>query len=265
MDIAIIKQLKDIPHNLESIINLENALDVLSMRYEFYRDRNDHILLDILYPQITITNGSGNYHIIKDIVVIMNFGKYFDISKSIQGKRLSASIEEIQCGYRHSHLPRSPHTQYVIPSNFCFGTSNFSNFLEELSKEIHPVSNDTFTLFLRFLYNYLCWESIEGTPYIYMTEIVVRANSVLTEFNPCIADIRSLIYDDNYEYPSVLYNDATKLLYYYGDGNITQMTTMFGNALVDFNVTSSQEFNSYIIRNPFFLKINKIVNSLWKK
>lgn len=131
--------------------------------------------LVIKFPEITITNGRRESHVIKDLYVRWKFGIGFRIKKSLEGIRGTLSYLEYKSGYSHSHLPSRNAQDW---NAFCLGSGGFADLNQEWCVEDKKFIQEEFELLLYQLGAYVKWESLGGGPYIRISGISVRGNSM---------------------------------------------------------------------------------------
>lgn len=152
-----------------------------------------HVFFIIHFPKTTIRNSQGLKHEIKDIYVSINMtllshydeeGIYIpqrDKSKMIitkvKGARTTVSIGEVSANYAHSHLgSRRLPTQdgsvefYTDYGNFCLGTGDVESVRLLLGDDSN-FTEDYIRLFLLDVQQLLEWESLEGVPFVYISNI----------------------------------------------------------------------------------------------
>lgn len=132
---------------------------------------NENIYIMIIkFPSIKITNSTGRAHVIEDIYVKIVFLGFSFSASSIYGTRGKITTAEFNSGYAHSHLPN--HTGF---NAFCLGATSYSHLITSLAYDKwynNPEEWEIrFEAFLFQLKSYLEWESIEGTPHRYMSNI----------------------------------------------------------------------------------------------
>lgn len=134
----------------------------------------DEYTIFIHYPELVIKNSLNMSHTIYDLIVqipIDNVG--CRILNDIYGVRTSFTKEEVRIGYLHSHLHRN---SYKF-SSFCRGGgSSFDKFISSLNRIVDAFE---FELFLIQLKEFLCWESLEGTPYLSINELKTSGSQTL--------------------------------------------------------------------------------------
>jgi len=185
---------KNVSVNIDSIADIleevfPNKWDIVLRRKRehteelgFYNSSNRPFIPEFIihFPQIIITNSKGAIHCITDLYIKLE-PKSTDGSfsfKNFSGKRMSASKEEINNKYQHSHLSSARYLKYGEDSSssgafnfrsFCLGTSEINQVLTMLMYDYKP---GIFRLFLLQLEEYLNWESLEGTPHITISSIM---------------------------------------------------------------------------------------------
>ena len=141
----------------------------------------------IWFPVVNITNSKSERHTIRDLYIRLNpsyaaHGNEFTFI-DFDGKRMAATKEEIYSSYQHSHLP--PRNYLVADEGdedrsgfefrrFCLGDSEINQVLAMLRSRYNE---GTFKLLLLQLEEYVNWESIEGTPHIFMANVL--GNNIL--------------------------------------------------------------------------------------
>jgi hypothetical protein len=164
---------------------------ILKRRRDYRYDDNDQqeyfspaempFTLEIVihFPSINITNTKKEEHTITDLYIKLEPHTGGDFSfRNFSGKRMSASNDEIYNRYHHSHLQAK---EYKVKEErnhdnggfyyrfFCLGSSEINQVMTMLQ---YNYKADIFRLFLMQLEEYLNWESIEGTPHIYMSNVL---------------------------------------------------------------------------------------------
>lgn len=163
----------------------DNSWDIA---FEVKKDLNNKIFLEIkgiyiLFPEINITNRDGANHIIKDLLVLIQFYNYNNTALKIyplKGGRLTLSYAEYQSDYFHSHLPifkNSISTTMDLPylSNFCTGSGEINIYQSNINGD--GFNEERFIRYVMQIMSLVSYESIEGTPYRYIRSISVRPHS----------------------------------------------------------------------------------------
>ena len=161
--------------------NIERKKDI-NGDYHYPVDRERPFTLEFIihFPIIIITNTKKEIHTITDLYIKLNptngeegFSFWY-----FEGKRMSATKEEIHSNYQHSHLsarrylvkPREEEDNSAFTwKGFCLGSSEINQALTLLGGNY---TENIFKLFLMQLDEYLNWESIEGTPHIHMSNVL---------------------------------------------------------------------------------------------
>lgn len=148
----------------------------------FQRDVNDEVVsaqteisvtVIIKFDEINITNSLNHTALLKDMFVKFDItfnkhGKCKFTQSYIYGVRSTMYAYEVYSGYIHSHLGvRS--RQLPTFNNFCLGSGPISMVIIELNN-YDKFKIIKFEGFLYQLKNYLSWESIEGGPYIKISQ-----------------------------------------------------------------------------------------------
>lgn len=158
--------------------NFRYTVDALNKQFSIY----------LLYPEVTISNNNNVSRTIKDLVVKIVFGKVnnsYIVISTISGTRLTWGDTEAKCGYRHSHLSRIINRGAF--SDFCLGATEIAAMNMDL-RNIGKYSYSKYELFVHMIGNYLTHESLEGVPYIKMTDIMASGD----RFTPATRLIDSL-------------------------------------------------------------------------
>lgn len=136
--------------------------------------------IDILFPEVQISNSEGRTHDIKDlyvrIVLSVSSSQYLYISH-FEGARGKVSLKEYSCGYQHSHLHQT--TFGSAPNgpmfdSFCTGSGEINRYREAYNSN-RTVTNATKVLLQ--LYTLASWESIEGVPYFHISGIEYKSGN----------------------------------------------------------------------------------------
>ena len=148
--------------------------------YSYYDDREVfkgfHLYLVLRYPEVEMTNSNNDRHTIKDLFVTFKIleselsgnSLYLDRPK---GTRAFQTYEEWFSGFHHSHLHANQCDSYrnaLWLDSFCLGSNEVVHQLNSLTEEW---SSEMFELLMLTMNTMIGWESIEGTPYTYMSKI----------------------------------------------------------------------------------------------
>lgn len=135
---------------------------------------NGHYTILIYFPEVVITNSKKDHHTIRELYVKIKVSKDGLFSGSMRGVRTCVTEAELRRGYFHSHLHSfSPNN--IKFSSFCLGSGEINLPMSMLRSAYDKIN---FTLFCLHLKSYVKWESIEGSPYTFMSNIETRAASL---------------------------------------------------------------------------------------
>ena len=137
----------------------------------------------ILFPIVNITNRNNNRHTIKDLLVEIKLNNYRNQNIRIdylKGGRLTLSYAEYQSDYFHSHLST---TKSAISSGmtlpymdgFCTGSGEINIYQADINGE--GFTEERFMRYALQILSLVSYESIEGTPYRYMSRIRTHSRS----------------------------------------------------------------------------------------
>lgn len=140
----------------------------------------------VLYPEFTITNSNGNYHTIRDLMVLhkVHYKNNHIYTSEPLGGRLSKTELEIAACYQQSHLS-SVSNWNLDPLNyftsFCVGgDTDVSRMIAEFRVELDW---NRYELYLFCIDSMVTWESLEGIPYRKISEIKNALNKEVTDFS----------------------------------------------------------------------------------
>ena len=136
----------------------------------------------IHFPEIQIRNKNSNKHQIKNLFIRVNLRIQIDrlALDYIDGARTSLSYAEWQSNYFHSHLSTTSmnitaDSKYPYFNGFCTGSGEINIYMADINGE--GFSEERFIKFAMQLMTLASYESIEGTPYRYMSNIRDRPSS----------------------------------------------------------------------------------------
>ena len=134
-------------------------------------DCNDENII-IHFPEFTIENSNGLQHVIKDLYVKLT-NIFNGMSDNIQGCRATMSNLEWIEGYEHSHLTSGKFDGF---KTFCLGTSGINELItliksESFRNKTEEEMKNISVNFCLTIENFVKWESLEGTPYMYIENI----------------------------------------------------------------------------------------------
>jgi len=117
------------------------------------------------YPSITLTNDTGETHTVEDLIIKLSVNNTQTCFNAMYGWRAALSQREVNNIYGHSHLRQD---LYNFQS-FCMGSGTpMSKIYEKAKISLTPAE---FGLYLAQLNAYLSWESLEGNPYISISNL----------------------------------------------------------------------------------------------
>ncbi len=100
---------------------------------------------------------------------------------TLSGTRGKLSYKEYLRSYTHSHLDSGGMHGFT---NVCLGTSDLNNIISDLSVDcLSGHEFMSFELFANMLYGLAEWESIEGTPYNYIKDVLIYRGNENTSDN----------------------------------------------------------------------------------
>lgn len=157
-------------------INNTNILKDIQTKASRYWSQSIDINADyviIYYPEITVTNEYDSKHTIYDVYIKVQISGNRILNFTIN--RTTYSISEIKSGYIHSHTASrrliSFNSDYRQYSNMCLGAGPIKSTLNTLASKEREVPIEIVGLFCQELDNYLKTESLQGGPYIRMSEL----------------------------------------------------------------------------------------------
>jgi len=147
------------------LTKLKPVLDeVYGENYDLQVSSNGYLDLLIRYPHITITNTKQESREIEELYCVLTFNDSYLLTE-FQGFRAKMSFNDVKNGYRHSHLNSRSLNNLFDVTSFCTGSTDLTALISEFREDFNE---DRFDLFLYQINNFVEWESIEGTPYIYL-------------------------------------------------------------------------------------------------
>lgn len=216
--------------NLEELLAIESQLS--SILEPIYQDNydlqlaKDYINIILKFPYINITNNRNENRSIYNLYATLQFNIRTQTIHNFCGFRSTLTINDVVNGYNHSHLRAKSYNQLFTSINFCTGSTNLAILLSDLSLKFDETK---FELLLYQIQDYVAWESIEGTPYIYLSDKSIRNFSHLlnsnNSFNLEIAyeelinniDLSNIVLPilDNYNQTVLNLNDVSQSLSHY--------------------------------------------------
>ena len=125
----------------------------------------------IKFDELTMTNADGREHDIEDLVVYLRL-EYNEAHnhyrlKAFRGCRFALTYAEWRSKFAHSHLSTSSVFEFT---DFCLGETPLSTLVLTLMRRV-PFSAMRFQSFLYQMEYYLSWESLEGGPYVFISDV----------------------------------------------------------------------------------------------
>jgi len=193
------------------------------------------IQIIIHYPEIEITNSTGTKHIIKDLYIRHHFVNTEAMGIQLAGQaalKTTYSNGEIQRSYLHSHISNNGLGSWS--NSFCFGSTTFAQFIQNVRQRGEMNQADIYQLFFG-MDEYLKWESIEGTPYNRLNDIMeFTSESYSVSYSNDLAEkayahvVQNL---ENFEYSITMRNNEVRI----------EITTSLESALSNFLETSGRK------------------------
>lgn len=144
-------------------------------------ENDEHIKYELFFkfPKVTIRNSKNlsmelvNLYFKIPLKYIKEKGT-LSVQGGLKGTRSELSYKEYLRHYTHSHLDSGGLNGFT---NVCLGNSDLRDIISDLS--VDDVSRSdfmTFELFANMLYSLAEWESLEGTPYNYIKDVLIFKN-----------------------------------------------------------------------------------------
>jgi len=143
----------------------------------------------IRYTDITISNSRGQNHHIIEMYFSLDFNKDLQLvqTRGMRGDR--TYIEHISY-YGHSHLSGGEQGEL---GNLCFGSGPIRVTSNCLRRQFDA---DHLNLFCHHLNNFVKWESLEGTPYKYISKIGIGNVLYKMDYTNCFQYWRDYVGKD---------------------------------------------------------------------
>ena len=154
----------------------------------------------IHFPEFVITNKEDMSHTIRGMYIklVPKQALNGELSfKTFRGKRMVATKEEIISQYQHSHIAGRAYTFSTEISDTAFSWKGFclgsSEIIQALTMLRSKFSVGRFKLFLFQLHEYLIYESIEGTPYKYIHDVIGGGKQIVLNNNTSASYYKKLL------------------------------------------------------------------------
>jgi len=136
----------------------------------------DQYSVKIRFPEFEIKNSRGNKHIIREFYArfkLRNSRRKFKLD-GFEGVRAAVTKAEYDSQYQQSHISSSPFSW----GSFCLGDSEFRNFKNEYNLSESEFDPEVFEYIMTLFQDFIKWESLEGTPYKYISKIKEAGTAV---------------------------------------------------------------------------------------
>jgi len=127
------------------------------------KDGSLHVL--IRYPLVTITNRDESSRDIEELYCVLVFNSEFKLT-DFQGFRAKFNFLDVKTKYAHSHLNSRDLSNLFRVTKFCTGSTVLTILINDFNESFN---SDRFDLLLYQIDNFVRYESIEGTPYRYLS------------------------------------------------------------------------------------------------
>lgn len=143
---------------------------------QFVDAQDNHIIVH--FPEITISNSIEQSHIMRDVYLSFEIGyTRIHLKRLLRG---TLTDVEIRNQYTFSHSNNYDNV-FEWSTSFCFGKTAIADLKDSLNNKISVVKNLRF--FLEAVKEYLSWESLEGTPFRRIDEVVCDKDLWLPIYN----------------------------------------------------------------------------------
>lgn len=170
--------------------------------YSVFEDSTSSFVLTIRYDKIIIKNTNNEKHTIYDLFVCILLNSDFTpYDSNIYGFRTSKTQIEYNKCYNHSHLSVD---EILKIRKFCTGAGVIDDYLV-ITKGLDIIKNElTFETLFETLNSYLEWESLEGGPYIRISELYSVNNSIYTPSKIVIKKLLTVFKQFNVNLPILI-------------------------------------------------------------
>jgi hypothetical protein len=171
--------------NIESTLHKMSWKKILkiltSMAVDIYGDEfvdttSDSII--IYFPEVTIKNSCEQSHVMKDIYIRFNFYSRGKVLADMEIARTTFTERELRNHYLFSHCGEESVGSYS--NDLCKGSTSIAESYSLLRKDLFLLIKG-FTPFLYVLKEYLSWESLEGSPYRKIDDVITDANRMINK------------------------------------------------------------------------------------
>ena len=178
----------------------------------FGEDKVDYIpdrgIVIIYFPKITIENSAEQTHTMRDVYLVISINHGIKLEYLY---RATKTYGELNTNYNYSHSVGF-NSSYNYSNSFCFGLDTpIRKIIENMNSRASVVKN--ISMFFPLLEEYLKWESIEGTPYCYINNILDKRWMYDVKINKTpdnISEITNTVIKnlDSFEYDHILNDDV---------------------------------------------------------
>lgn len=215
-------------------LNLESILD--------YHGYNFNLSIVVHFPEVTITNETGQSHKMQDVYTRTTLGANGHMQGYMQLTKTTFSLLEYKCGYIHSHLPKwltdgadATSLGFRAP---CFGSGPIRSTMLTLSVDYEP---DMWYLYCAEMQKYVETESLKGGPYIRI-EGMYASEVSLNDFTLHGLTRSGSSFMDTIDFPEFMkYLLDNRVLRFNFDGQIYRL----GMSFTDAYLAISRAFDSY--------------------
>ena len=174
--------------NLNTLIELYNIANSVypnqcDLQVNLLGYSNNKILLNyailIHFPDLVVNNSHNVNHPIKDMFFRIKLTANGRID-GFDGNRTTFSLIEYYSNYKFSHLSRIGLDEVPDYRHFCFGDGDLPKLQSRFNCSASDKKFEVFKILCFCIEGYLSWESLEGVPYIRLSEVINKSN----EWNP---------------------------------------------------------------------------------
>ena len=215
-------------------LNLESILD--------YHGYNFNLSIVVHFPEVTITNETGQSHKMQDVYTRTTLGANGHMQGYMQLTKTTFSLLEYKWGYIHSPLPKwvtdGADATSLGFSTPCFGSGPIRSTMLTLSVDYEP---DMWYLYCAEMQKYVETESLKGGPYIRIENMYASEVS-LNNFTLHGLMRSGSSFMDTIDFPEFMkYLLDNRVLRFNFDGQIYRL----GMSFTDAYLAISRAFDSY--------------------
>jgi hypothetical protein len=159
------------------------------------------------YPELTITNTLNIIHKITDLFCVYYFNQYGTFYTSPRVFRTTITLDEVIANYSFSHASRGAY--YCIdPSGLCLGSTVLSDMVDKM-RCTNTFNEESLAIILYQFEDYFRWESLEGGPYIKLSEIGAASEQLNSVSNDDLVTSKNAFLQKFDEFP-ITFNKLNK-------------------------------------------------------